>query len=554
MRNLLISILIFLFCVPSFAQLADDSTINPVTGEIDKISTPYSDDDAKDATGWSRNTVDGMVYLTNSTDYVGIGVSTPTAPLTVIPAGSYTWGIGGDSVYNYTDGLGVHHRVHKFTTVGVSSFTFPYGLGSAWVLVVAGGGAGGSGMGGGGGAGGYQENTSFIYTPGSTTSITVGGKGSGQVSNQGVSGSNSVLLTLTSVGGGGGGTGQSGVEAGANGGSGGGTGLTTIGLASPIGQGNNGGLKGGSGLTHASGGGGGASAVGGNGVANLAGNGGNGTQSSIDGIPTYYSGGGGGGANGGTPGNGGLGGGGAGGGYYPSSTAGANATGYGSGGGGGGNGRPGGNGSDGIVIISYVIPSLVYGLPQGAIIAGGLSLGKSSASNAVLDIQGVGSTTASTLRTTNNLGVELTTFLDSGNVGIGTSTPQNKLDVYGGAVIGTTYAGAMIAPTNGLLVSGNIGIGTSITRAKLDVEGTAYIKGNVGIGTITTKSTLDVNGSVGFSVVSTATNLALTNAHNTVVVTDTATITLPTAVGITGWQYVRQLQPLCLSKTTQTTP
>ena len=77
--------------------------------------------------------------------------------------------------------------------------------------------------------------------------------------------------------------------------------------------------------------------------------------------------------------------------------------------------------------------------------------------------------------------VYLTSSTD--NVGIGTTTPMNKLDVYGGAVIGTTYAGSMIAPTNGLLVDGNVGIGTAITRAKLDVEGTAYIKGNVGIGT-----------------------------------------------------------------------
>jgi len=125
----------------------------------------------------------------------------------------------------------------------------------------------------------------------------------------------------------------------------------------------------------------------------------------------------------------------------------------------------------------------------------------------------------------------------NGNTGLGVTSPMNKLDVYGGAVIGTSYAGSMLAPTNGVLITGNVGVGTAITRAKLDVEGNAYIKGNVGVGTITPKSTIDINGSVGFSIVSTDVNLTLTNTHNTVMVTDTATITLPTAVGITGRQY-----------------
>lgn len=49
----------------------------------------------------------------------------------------------------------------------------------------------------------------------------------------------------------------------------------------------------------------------------------------------------------------------------------------------------------------------------------------------------------------------------TGNVGIGTSTPQNKLDVSGSQVIGTSYAGVNTAPTNGLLVEGNVGIGTA---------------------------------------------------------------------------------------------
>ncbi|HNW90873.1 MAG TPA: hypothetical protein PKN48_14535, partial [Bacteroidales bacterium] len=60
----------------------------------------------------------------------------------------------------------------------------------------------------------------------------------------------------------------------------------------------------------------------------------------------------------------------------------------------------------------------------------------------------------------------------NGGVGIGAS-PVNKLDVEGGAVIGSTYSGSNTAPTNGLLVEGNVGIGTTNPDAavKLHVSG-----------------------------------------------------------------------------------
>ena len=53
-------------------------------------------------------------------------------------------------------------------------------------------------------------------------------------------------------------------------------------------------------------------------------------------------------------------------------------------------------------------------------------------------------------------------LLTSGNVGINTPTPQNKLDVAGGVVIGSTYAGVSTAPTNGLLVEGHAGMGSTL--------------------------------------------------------------------------------------------
>jgi len=53
------------------------------------------------------------------------------------------------------------------------------------------------------------------------------------------------------------------------------------------------------------------------------------------------------------------------------------------------------------------------------------------------------------------------TLSNTGYVGIGTTSPKNKLDIEGGAVIGATYSGTNTAPSNGLLVEGKVGIGTT---------------------------------------------------------------------------------------------
>jgi hypothetical protein len=68
---------------------------------------------------------------------------------------------------------------------------------------------------------------------------------------------------------------------------------------------------------------------------------------------------------------------------------------------------------------------------------------------------------------------------NNGNVGIGTISPVNRLDVEGGIAIGSTYSGANGAPANGAIIEGNVGIGTNGPSDNLhvreDVDGTAGI-------------------------------------------------------------------------------
>ena len=59
---------------------------------------------------------------------------------------------------------------------------------------------------------------------------------------------------------------------------------------------------------------------------------------------------------------------------------------------------------------------------------------------------------------------------DNGSVGIGGFfTPINSLDILGGMSIGNYYSN--IAPASGLIVSGNVGIGTTTPYNKLEVDG-----------------------------------------------------------------------------------
>ncbi|MFC1770643.1 tail fiber domain-containing protein, partial [Candidatus Margulisiibacteriota bacterium] len=70
-------------------------------------------------------------------------------------------------------------------------------------------------------------------------------------------------------------------------------------------------------------------------------------------------------------------------------------------------------------------------------------------------------------------------FLPDGKVGIGTTTPVNKLDVEGAAVIGTSYSGTNTASSNGLIVEGAVGIGTTAPASILHIRGNPASGGTV---------------------------------------------------------------------------
>lgn len=86
------------------------------------------------------------------------------------------------------------------------------------------------------------------------------------------------------------------------------------------------------------------------------------------------------------------------------------------------------------------------------------------------------------------------TVLSDLNVGIGTSTPVNKLDVYGASAIGSSYAGALSAPADGAIIEGAVGIGVTAPAAKLDVKDTGEQLRLKNTDSDIAKFTVDSNG------------------------------------------------------------
>ncbi len=56
-------------------------------------------------------------------------------------------------------------------------------------------------------------------------------------------------------------------------------------------------------------------------------------------------------------------------------------------------------------------------------------------------------------------------------VGIGTIQAKSKLDIEGNLSVGSTYAGSIAAPLNGAIIEGNVGIGSTRPDQKLTVKG-----------------------------------------------------------------------------------
>ena len=330
----------------------------------------------------------------------GVASGTPTTASYTAAAPQQNIGIGrgnfstGENMIGYISNIRVVNGAALYT----SNFTPPNQplspvalvptylptTGTIQTLVVAGGGAGGQGSGGGGGAGGYIYSATQTISMLGTYTITVG---IGGVSASGTSapgtGSNSLALGLTAIGGGAGGAANGGtaISAPTSGGSGGGGVFNNqTGGAGTSGQGTAGGTT----ADPASGyyggaGGGGAFQAGQFTGLTTAGPGGAGTFTTI--ISTtlavtlgvgqyvtatnavYFAGGGAGGADGErnqTGAAGGLGGGGKGGSTTPGPINGTSGAPHTGGGGGGGENQSqgatnGGNGGSGVIIVSYPV-------------------------------------------------------------------------------------------------------------------------------------------------------------------------------------------------------
>ncbi len=456
-----------LFFIGGDGHIGLGTTIPTAQFEIDAI-------DGGAIANFVSSSSQSVLYV-SSDGSVGVGTSTPAYPLDVN-------GIVNAADF-YKNGMPVFSD--QFLKLSQSSVQVD-------VLVVAGGGGGGSNGGGGGGAGGVVSTTTDIV--GSQT-ITVGDGGS-----PGNNGDDSSILSITAIGGGAGGSyGGSGNTGGSGGGEAGSGGTGSAGTA---GQGNKGGDNPGGNPQGSGGGGAGAAGTDSTGSNDPAG--GVGTSSSISGTPTYYGGGGGGGGYDGGPspaGDGGNGGGGAGG--YVGASSGSDATTNTGGGGGGGaaaNGT-GGAGGSGVVIIRYLTP--VSGDGTGGTIT-------HDGAYTVHTFTSSGTFVAPAGSAVNTKYISLTSSSSLFNFDSGIVTPSLNISGLSNTLLAVDSNGNVVATTSSGGSSqwtstssdiyydlGNVGIGTSTPSEALDVAGNVYASGD-----IVSNSSLGLSGIASSSLIS----------------------------------------------------
>lgn len=247
----------------------------------------------------------GSVTFTNSTSPITATGLTAGATYSVTVAATNTQGYGGES--DPVSLTLVPTSQQAYTTAGTYSWTAPTGVTSVCVVAVGGGGANGVGGNGAGGGGGLGWINNYAVTPGSSYTVVVGARGTGDNG-----GSDSYFVSTSVVrGGGGGGSGNAGSNGGTYTGTGGGNGG-----AGGQGGGNGAGGGGGAGGYAGNGGSGGTSGGGyggGGGGVGILGQGANGAGGTGGSAPGNAGNGGGGGGGPGGGGPSGFGGGGSGG-------------------------------------------------------------------------------------------------------------------------------------------------------------------------------------------------------------------------------------------------
>ncbi|MDP1759870.1 MAG: hypothetical protein Q8L01_00105, partial [Candidatus Woesebacteria bacterium] len=406
------------------------------------------------------------------------------------------------------------YTIHTFTSSG--TFTPPNAGTVEVLVVGGGGGGGQRIGGGGGAGGlTYNASYSVSSSP-ITVTVGGGGAGavSSAGGNYGTAGSDSVFGTITTTGGGRGAYYNGGNLTGGSGGSGGGQGGTSAGTggAGTAGQGNNGGVVGGG---YSGGGGGGQSAVGGTGTTNGT-NGGAGYTSSISGSSVCYAGGGGAGGNSGdgtaTCGGGGGGGGGT---SASNGTANTGGGGGGGRNVSDLTGVTGGNGGSGIVIVRYLTNSLsafkitqqdantvrLYNYSGSAqnlrldVITGGLgrNAGTVSLAPAAADVDSQASTNSIWINKTGSGGT-LLKLQQSGTDVLNLSQAGGNAAMILDQRLGGDIFTASASGTNRFVITnaGNVGIGDTSPDHKLDVAG------NIGLDASGYINWGDIDGTTGY--------------------------------------------------------